>query len=264
MKNKSVWRNGFALVVVLCMATSVSHAQIWVGPKAGFQGSRFFFEKPDAQELYNEGIWMGWNAGWVSNFDIVDGWSLAVDMVYSEKSRTYSAVLPTDIVFRHRATYSFIDISPLLRYSFGSLPRHYYVNVGPVIGLWAGGRGRLETEFTIEAGFDNGYRYTIVFDEDRQTIDENLWVRDGNRVQVGIEAGIGAQFDILYDKRIQVDLRYQMGHSNLGGPEGGDFGFGGIGYFDNFEGVHHVAQLSVAFLTAFEFKEFRDRSYLVK
>ncbi|HAA13178.1 MAG TPA: hypothetical protein DCE41_16405 [Cytophagales bacterium] len=264
MKDKSVWRFSIVLIVLLSGTFSASNAQIWVGPKGGFQGSQFFFAEQEDGDLYNEAPWLGWNAGWVSNFDVVDNWSLAIDIVYSEKSRRYTAVLPTDIIFFHRATYSYLDVSPLLRYSIGNLPRHYYINVGPVIGLWLGGRGRIDTEFTQEAGLDDGYRYTIVFNPDRQTIDRNMLVSDGNRVQVGIEAGVGAQFDVLYDKRIQVDLRYQMGHTYLGGQQGGNFGFAGLPFNENFRGIHHVAQLSVAFLTAFEFKEFRDRSYLVK
>ena len=73
------------LVVILVFLVGAAQAQIWVGPKAGIQGSRFFFANEDDQLLYNEGFGLGWNAGWVANFDVVDGWSLATDYSFSSR-----------------------------------------------------------------------------------------------------------------------------------------------------------------------------------
>ena len=252
---------GFFLV----LAMPVSGQSIWLGPKAGIQGSRFFFADTDAQELYREGYGIGWQAGMVANFEIGWGWELATDYAYSRKSHSHTAVFDVDLIQSYRSTHGFIDASALLRYKFGDLPRHYYINIGPVISYWTDGNGRIRTGYTDRVRFDNGLQYHLVWDEEALDNYDEMWVGDANRLQVGIEAGIGMQFDIFYGSRVQLDLRYQLGHTNLAQEaDTGIFGLNGLSFADNLKGVHHVLGFSAAFLTSFQFVEIKDKNYLVQ
>lgn len=250
-----------ALGTCMVLGSTQTQAQIWVGPKVGMQTSRFFFADPDAAEVYNERWWLGWQAGWVANYDVSSHWSLATDYAYSRKSRSHTAVFDNEVIKFYRATYGFLDASALLRYSIGEMPRHYYFNVGPVVSLWTDGRGRIRTGFTDRAEYLRGYTYGLAFKRENQEQFEEMYVQDANRFQVGIEVGIGAQFDILYDKRLQIDLRYQMGHTHLAKEESGDFGLPGIVFTDNFEGVLHTFSISASILSAFDFIEPKTRGY---
>lgn len=258
-------RNIILVIAITLLSMPWAKAQIWTGPKIGGQTSRFYFADAVADNTYNEKYWWGANIGWVANFEVEDGWSLATDFVYARKGRAHTAALEDENIFLYQANYGFIDASALLRYSLGELPRHYYINVGPVLSFWTDGFGRIETDFTGEAEFEGGYTYNVKFKKANQELFEDMYVEKANRLQVGIEAGIGMQIDILYDKRLQIDLRYQMMHTHMGEENSGDFGLPGIQFRDNFEGVLHTASLSVSFLTSFEFIEVQGtRNYLVK
>ena len=185
----------------------------------------------------------GFNAGGVLNLKASDNFALHTELLYSSVSKN---ILGTNGYEINRERYNYLSTPILLR---GSMPLgalEVYLNAGPSVSYWLGGKGFLRHTELIELEiYEADYR--IAFGE--QTFDEliegTVHVTRPNRIQLGLEGGAGVIIP-TGGTYIMVDLRYHWGHTNMAKPdtEYVDLVF----YNDNLSFANHSFSLSFAYL----------------
>lgn len=188
-----------------------------IGPKAGFNvyKSRFNFSEDEA--TYEQKYKIGFQLGIALDLPLKEMIHFNVEFYYSRKGKKTIIV---DEGFTNDATYNFLEIPLLLRFSFnaskvrsGNL--NWHLDIGPTMSYWLGGKGELSsTGPTIE--------YEIVFGDPpagRSELDK-MYISQANRLQWGLMAGAGIEYPIFRSQVLFVDLRAAFGGSNLAESEG--------------------------------------------
>ena len=200
------------LFLLVSFAAEAQHLR--VGPIFGAQLSRPYYDNPDFYDEYSPQQSLGFNAGGVLNLKASDYVALHTELVYS---RVNKHLVGTDGYAINRERFNYLSAPVLLR---GTVPigrLEVYVNAGPSINYWLGGRTFLRHLELIELEifeFDN----RIGFGDDQQGTDEfsggTFYVTKPNRIQLGLDAGTGVVIP-LGDTYLMVDLRYRWGHTNM-------------------------------------------------
>lgn len=146
----------------------------------------------------------------------------------------------------NREHYNYLSAPVLLR---GTVPLgnfEVYINAGPSVNYWLGGKGFLRHTELIELEiFEVDYR--IAFGE--QVRDEltsgTIHVTRPNRIQLGLEGGTGVLIP-LRDTYLMVDLRYHWGHTNMAKPDSEYVNL--VFYNDNLSFANHSFSVSFAYL----------------
>lgn len=253
----------YFLILILFGGTLVTlpvclQAQIRVGPKLGFQVGRAMFADEEYRQEFTSGFMPGPQAGVVMNYRVNSFYSLHTELYYSQKGKRSIAKAEDLAGIKNRAVYDYLDLPVLLRLSkhknYKKYKLEYYLNVGPAINYWLGGRGTLVNPELYEYYDSYEAHYKIQFDKPVERYGENLYVTDPNRLQMSLDFGGGLIFDLGTGQAIMVDLRnsFGIGKTYMGRRNSGDYGL--HSYNDNFEAVNHVMGLSVAYLLDIDMK----------
>lgn len=229
-------------------------SQILTGPKFGFNyGTMHFDEKQYTKEydiLWRPGI----NAGWVFNYSVSNStvWSFHGELYYSTKGRTIQK-RGIDYV-KNRVLFHNIDAPAMFRGTFDLGSLKWYINAGPALSYNLYSHGQISSSELDEGKVGTvNYRYDFTkydqpLPEEREypIADGIIQVPNANRLQVGLNFGFGLEFPVLDEQIVQLDFRYNMGHTNIGEKEDNFIGLNN--YRENFEGANRTLEVSLAFL----------------
>ena len=231
-------------------------AQFRLGPLGGVSVSRFVYEDKEYKEVFKTGFSPGFHLGMALNYQVDKRYSLQTELSFLKKG--IDVRYEDDLVkVQNDASYRYLSAPVLLRFSrhkmIGSQHLEFYVNVGPEINYWLGGRGVLET--SERADFVNGRElaYQVSFQEG-QAFGKHMVVKEPSRLQMALGAGGGFIFDLGRTQNLAFDFRASLGvgKSFHGKDDGGDYGL--KLYTENLEGVHHTLSVTASYLHRFDLK----------
>lgn len=207
--------------------TNVAKCQFWVGPKIGGQITTHKYADDQYEDLYTVEKDFNMHFGLAFEYTTEGHFAAHVDLIYQKVTNTLKnnpdAVNVDNVPIINgvslEANYHYISTPILLKAVFGVSPFTYYVNFGPTVSYWLKGNGKYFEDELEEFLIESPVSYDVVFGS---SIDESATaftsrnVQRPTRLQWGFTAGGGVQFDVNSNQRIQVDLRYTFGHSNMG------------------------------------------------
>ena len=198
------------------------------GLKVGANYSWTHSDDADFRKEYNTYGVVGFNAGVVLSFQLKERYFLQTEFLYSKKGR----IVTGDLDLRDETEYNFLEIPLMYQIHFkgkmGSSRQYkWYAGIGPNFSYWLGGKGRV-THFEITDHDIPELPYTLRFGERPDEFfgeSSYVYIRDARRLQVGINIGGGIAVEPAPNRKIMVDLRFELGHSWLGGEDGADYVF---------------------------------------
>lgn len=222
------------------------------GLKAGFNLSWTRSDNADFRSEYSTSPVRGFNAGAVFSFQLKKRYFLHTEVLYATKGR----IIRGDLGLHDEMTYNFIEIPLIYQIHFkGSMGAKnlrqfkWYAGIGPKFSYWLGGNGNI-THFEITDHDVPEIPYTIRFGERPRELageSEFVYINDARRIQVGINIGGGVMVEPWNNRKIMVDLRFELGHSWLGEAESADYVFPTM-YSKSLEARNLGFRLSVMYL----------------
>ncbi len=225
-------RSCLSIIILIFLGFS-TQAQTYLGARLGPNMSRSAFSDK-VYNSYNQSLFSpGFTGGIMVINETSDLVGIQTDISYSMKRRFVKN--SSNDFQTNKATYHHIDMPILFRLKFKSRNLSYYFLGGPELSYWLAGNGRIGT-FDFNDGFTTNYDYDIRFsgEPDLRT---SLVVNEPNRFHIGLSAGVGWSFSINDVDYFGVEVRYTMGHTNLGAESGGETPAGVI---ENFESTNRV------------------------
>jgi len=202
----------YLLIVSLTSVGLDLHAQKFsLGLKGGANINWAHFGDSEDKANFDSKPKVGFTLGGTITFPLKNNYSFLAEGAYSVKGRRIQF---NDNTWENNNTYSFIDMTMLLRRSFHlhikeNLPTNWYVNIGPEVSYWLTAKGRIVTE-------GQGPKYTILFDQEPDANFHNMYYNNVNRWLFGLSMGVGFEAPIKKDQRISFELRFVSGHTYLG------------------------------------------------
>ncbi|MEQ9467846.1 MAG: outer membrane beta-barrel protein [Ekhidna sp.] len=248
----------FSTILTLLFAFS-SHGQYWFGPKVGISYiDHVYQDRTYEKDSFDVKQDLNFQAGIAFNYTASDMYSVYAELLYEKVDKTVKDKSSGGELVNASMTNHFLSAPVMLRVTLGKVPFHYYVNAGPRLSYWLGGKGSLFLdEFNENPPImdDDGnplpVEYKTTFNSDKALDGDRgtALVSKPNRLQFGLTAGGGMYFDLANGTRLQVDLRYTWVHSNMGTNNGvQDINFAGENYRENFEYYHNIATIGIAYL----------------
>ena len=236
---------GLALSALsLLLPFFASAQQFQLGPKGGVQVAYVKLDDDEQADNFVLQPILSYNAGGVLTFDLTNRIGLQTELTYSRKGRVTKA---SDTGLKNRSTYDHLEWSGMFRLNLEAENKelgkfNYHFLFGPNFSYWLGGKGTLSGgELEIFAPVD----YKIVFDHTNSSIRE-LNFTNANRLQLGFDIGIGAEFIVFKEQRLLVDLRYVVTHSYLS-PDIDASSIRLLTYEDYTRAANRVIALNVAY-----------------
>ena len=143
----------------------------------------------------------------------------------------------------NNATYQYLEFPVLFRVKFKQQKFDWFLQLGPEINYWLGGKGAFEV-YEPDRDVISTYEYTVNLGEQKNSSDY-LNVEDANRIQLGLALGGGLIWDLKNGNYISFDARYTFGHTYMGGYETASIP--NIGLVDNLEYTNNVASISAVY-----------------
>lgn len=249
-------RQLLALFLFVC-ATSMSYAQILIGPVAGPQVSWVSFEDKDVRKGYTRQPVAGYHVGVGLAFRVHKRFFLNGAFLYSTKGKTLAGA--NDDLLKVKARYRYIDVPIAYTVEFVSnvsKTRRYkwYFGMGPNVSYWLSGKGSLENAELSEI-LINRIDYKIVYNKEPGTFaDDEMNVRDPNRLQLGLNLSAGFVFEPMGYQKFMVNFRYEAGHSLFSRAGEGRFNLTNE-YVDNLNTRNQGFRLSIAYLVDLKTEE---------
>lgn len=241
------------LLFFLTIGPLASAQTLLIGPKIGAQAVRPSFKQYTTNAPYQgEGKYaLAPQIGLVNNIKISDRFSLHTELLYEQRVRK---IRDNDLLTVER--YHYVSVPAMLRVSQRVGGISYYINGGPRLGYWLGGRGFEESlEISVDevVGRQN---YKIVFVEniDRLVRTDEKYVHEPNRWQLGLDVGAGALLPVG-DTHVMVDIRYSWGHTYM--AKSPELYARSISNNSTLEHAHNMIGVSVAYLFELDFLEMR-------
>lgn len=239
--------------IVFCLTSYTGISQhVLLGPTAGIQASRAYFDEPAYHDTYQSLIAPAYHVGIISNFKVSDLFSLHTEVLYNQSAKKIKG---KEFYLLNTERYQFITVPLLLRSSFRMGHSQYYVNVGPDLSYWLGGSGKIRTDELYDHRLEE-LSYKIKLEEGISTLDV-YYIEKPNRFLLGLDIGAGAMLPIR-DKYLMLDLRYTWGHTNLRN-DATNYLLEFLNYESNLVHTHHLLSFSVAYLFEFDFLTMRTK-----
>lgn len=216
------------LAVVLAGTAAYAQAQVQIGPKVGLNVSTMDLGDSEEKEEKSIGSTLGLNIGVAANIKFSDAFSFAPELSFSQrgygnlKYSTFEIYEGTDVTVEYKTEESFrasyMELPLLFRGTFGGAVKGY-VNAGPSLGYWLGGRykgeGSGETpDGTLPFTFDLDVKFV---DEYKEYVTEEfveVSKEDANRLQIGAAIGGGVILPVA-GKSLLVDARYTLAFNDI-------------------------------------------------
>lgn len=232
------------LLAIACLAVAQPKKQWYaLGIKAGTTFSIARLGDPDDKAEFSNSWKTGYFGAAVINFQLPNNYSLQNEFGFAQRGRKVEF---NENTWLNDASYQFLEGSMLLRRSFRlkwskNVEGTWYVNVGPRISYWMGGKG------TVTSG--GSYDYTLVFAEIPESTDEpdfdKMYMQDANRWLFGIDFGIGLEAPTRAMQRFMFEFRFTSGHTYLGAKDGAFNRT--LGFTDNLRANEKIISLSIEY-----------------
>ena len=253
----------YFLIFTFSFIAFSAFSQYWFGPKIGFSYiDHIFQESTYERDSFN--VPQNWNfqAGLALSYSATDRYAVYGELLYEKVGKKVTDLASDGANIRTDMTNHFLSAPVMLRITLGRVPFHYYVNGGPRLAFWLGGKGKISLdEFSEDppAGRDENenplpIKYTITFRRSKALEADDFsvaYISNPNRLQFGLTAGGGLLFDIQGKGQLQLDFRYTWVHSNMGINGNGDF-LAFTSYRENYGYYHGIATLGVAYLFGYD------------
>ena len=247
----------FSLISSLSLSGSAQYVRS--GFKFGAQLSRPHYDDATFYDEYTAKYGLGFNVGGVVNWKASDNFALHTELLYS---RINKHLVGTDGYSLNRDQFNYLTLPVLLR---GSMPVGHakvYLNAGPSVSYWLGGKGFVRHVELDEFGFETSHRIAFGEKERNETYtDEVVRITNANRIQLGLDMGTGVMIP-LQDQYLMVDLRYSWGHTNMAQEDAQYLGF--FGYNDDLSFANHSFSVSCAYLFEFDLVKLTRKGKITK
>lgn len=257
---------------MLCLLIGVGQvsAQFWIGPKVGGTLSSQVYQDKSFKNFYDTKAELDWHLGASLDYESESRFTVHSEITYERISRDLRTK-PEDSanVYQSQSVFHFLSVPMTVRIVFAGHRKavKFYGQAGPRLRYWIAGNGKVTSNNYREAGFD-GYYYKVAFTTPDQRNENFTWpenpngprlargkqyIVDANRLQYSLDWGAGMIVDLANGQRLNVDLRFSWGHSNMGFNRTGDDIGEDLGLFDDDQEYrNNLLTLSVAYLFAFD------------
>ena len=233
----------FILFLLSFSSLTVRAQHLRVGPTLGVQLSSPNYEDPVFYNGYTPQYSLGFKGGGVVTIKASDYFSLHTELLYS---RVNKHIKGTDNYTVSRERFNYLAVPLLLR---GTVPVNgleVYVNAGPSVSYWLGGRTYLRHPELIETEiYELDHRIGFGEQLGDNYSGGTINVTRPNRIQLGLEAGSGVTIP-MGDTYLMVDLRYHWGHTNMAKHDTEYINL--FLYNDNLSFANHSFSVSLAYL----------------
>lgn len=217
------------------------HTQTYFGFRAGLNASKASFDNEVYKDFYKTKIKPGFTVGALLLFENKEKYGLYTEFNYSLRGKSIES--SANDYETNKAMYHFLEIPVLFRVKFKKPKYDWFLQLGPEIKQWLGGKGTFEV-YEPDRDIITAYNYTINFLEPRTTSDY-MNVKAPNLLQLGLSIGGGLIWDMKNGNYVSFDMRFTIGHTFMGGYESGSIP--NIGLVDNFEYTDNVLSLSAVY-----------------
>ena len=241
----------FAILLFFLTVSPFAFAQtLLIGPKVGIQAVRPSFDEYTPNAAYQGQYALAPQIGLVSNIKVSEFFSLHTELLYEQRVRK---IRDNDLLTVER--YHYVSAPAMLRLSYQVGGVSYYVNGGPRLGYWLGGRG-FEESAEIGSEVVERQNYKIVFGghEDQAIRTDEKYVLEPNRWQLGLDVGAGVLLPVGHT-HVMVDVRYSWGHTHMAKEP--ELYARSVSNKSTLEHSHNMIGISVAYLFELDFLEMR-------
>lgn len=244
----------FPLLLVLLTVGPLAYAQtLLIGPKIGVQAVQASFDQYSNNAPYQDKQRYGLapQLGVVNNIKVSEFFSLHTEFLYEQRVRK---IKDNDLLTVER--YHYVSAPALLRVSYRVGGVAYYINGGPRVGYWLGGRGFEESaEIGDEVVERQNYKLVLGgVDKDVPLRTDEKYVLEPNRWQLGLDVGAGAMLP-MGNTHMMIDVRYSWGHTHM--AKSSELYPGSISNTSTLEHTHNMIGVSIAYLFELDFMEMR-------
>ena len=238
----------FSVGIFFC--TEVS-AQFWFGPKGGVQLTKNAYQDKEYKNGYEIAENLTWHAGLAMQYSTDGKFAVHTELLYLQLKNKI-ANLPADPELLSESTHSILSAPLLARYTmFNAGPFSVYIIAGPRMSYWLGGFGNLFTQEGLDDYGVDGGKYNIGFSSSPGGIGDGiLSVSKANRLQYGLDFGIGSVMDLASGQRVSFELRFSKGHSNM--ALGQEKLLEGASYSENYKYTNNQLMASIGFLFGYD------------
>lgn len=199
----------------------------------------------------------GFQGGLAVNYTASELYSVYGEILYERIGRELRDQFTDGNQTFSTSTNSFLTVPLMLRVTLGRVPFHYYCNFGPRLSYWLGGNGEIilnsfeEFRTDVETGEIIPFEYEFTFREEEQSSSVGLGINKvynefSQRLQFGLTAGAGIEFDLLGGGQMMIDFRYAWVHSNMATANTGILA-NIEGYVDNLEYSHNIGTITIGY-----------------
>ncbi|MEO9870513.1 outer membrane beta-barrel protein [Ekhidna sp.] len=254
-------------ICVIIAFSSESLAQYWFGPKIGVSYiDHVYQDKTYEKDSFNVDNDINMQFGFALSYTATDMYAVYGEIVYERVGKSLTDKETDGDKVTASMTNHFISVPIMLRVTLGTVPFHYYVNGGPRLSYWLGGKGEHDLEsfaefppVSDEDGNALPVEYKLAFNSDNSSPGDfrTAFVSEPNRLQFGLTLGGGMLFDLASGGRLMLDFRYTWVHSNLATNTSRDTNLirGSSGdadfYRENLEYYNNIATVGVAYLFSY-------------
>lgn len=211
----------YMIMVAACIAASAT-AQVKVGPKVGMNLYKIS-DNEEMDEGAKEPFTVGFNFGVATSFGITDNFTIAPELIFTQKGAKTkyegtemdfdgTASVEVDYAYTEVTKLNYLEMPVLGRVAFGSVVKGY-INAGPSLGYWLGGKVKEEEELGSQSdSYDGKIKFVSEYSEDSEDLE--ILSEDANRVELSAVLGGGIMLDTPAGDML-LDLRYQAGLTNL-------------------------------------------------
>ena len=228
---------------------SVANAQFWAGPKFGVQMTKHSYQSPKFTSRYKVKGDVNWHAGIALQYTTEQKFAVHTELVFQKVSNNVQNDADT-AVLNHTTNYSFVSTVMHGRYTVGYLggATSLYIVAGPRLSYWLSGSGSYESQEAADNFGVPGGDFTVTFSDVSEGVGTgNFVITRPNRIQYGLDFGVGTILDLASGQRLNVEVRYSIGHSNMGFDQDLEL-VEGIEYKPSIEYANNMAVFSLSYL----------------
>ncbi len=204
------------------IASSTSHAQILIGPKAGVQFGWVSFDDEgiDGNDLSDKDYVksspsIGAHAGITAIFKVKERFFLDSELLYVVRQQVIKGKL--DPALTNRMYTHMIELPVTFRMNFDgrlwNLKYQYFLGAGPNVSYWLFSKGKLDSSELQEVDLPP-VKYSAAFEAyGENASSDKLYIEDPNRIQLGINVVAGVMLEPSEGNAIKFDVRFDYGHS---------------------------------------------------
>jgi len=205
----------FSTVFFIALIFKMAGAQVLIGPVVGPQVSWVAFDDKDEARKYKQKPVYGFHAGAGISFRVQKRFFLNAAMLYSLKGKHLT--IKGDDSFDHNVRYRYIEMPISYTAEFvtktgTSKQFKWYLGLGPNVSYLLNAKGTLKTA-SLDEILVHQVNYHFVYDKEGQIADNEMNIKEPNRLQLGLNLTAGLAFEPLGLNKIMITMRYEFGHS---------------------------------------------------